>query len=930
MASTFSDLGIELMATGENAGTWGTKTNTNLQIVEKAIAGYVEQAVTSGGTTALSITDGDTTESTSVARHAVIKLTGTISGNSIVTVPDSIEKVYVVVNGTSGSYTVQFKTASGTGVTFGATEKTTKMVFSDGTNIVDTGFALGVAADDISTGDAAVTIGTSTGDITIDSPADIVLDADGADVLFKDGGTTIATLSNSSSDFVITTGVQDKDFIVKGDDGGSAITALTLDMSAAGAATFNDKIIATELDISGNVDVDGTLEADAYTLEGSSFFKIGGTNFTDSVLFGHATSGTLDAAIRNTGVGSGALDALTSGDKNTAVGRNAGGAITTGSRNTLMGQAAGHTLSGGEQNTAYGDSAMTTASTSADYNSAFGVGALASVDSGDYNLGLGWQSGDALTSGKGNVIIGSNADVSSNTGDRQLVISGYDGSTTTTWIQGDSNGIVTFADDILIKDDGTIGSASAATAMTIESSGQVNFVGDINVADDVFMSSDSAQFTFGANSEIRLQHVHNAGLQILHTATGDDSTVNLTLATDEADIAVDDVIGILNFQAPSEGTGTDSRLVAASIAAVSEGDFAADNNATKLSFRTAASETASEKMSLSSDGTLTVSHDVILANDSFVQFGDAGEKIVGDGTNLEIDSSGTLTLDADGQIHLDVGSPDFTISFKADGSQFGHIKKNGTNFDLKSSVSDTDITFRGNDGGSGITALTLDMSDAGTATFNHDIILANNSFIQFGDAGENIAGDGTDLTITTSNDFKVDCAGDIVLDADGAEIELQDNGVDFGRFIRQGNDLDIRAMINDGDITFLGSDSDGGGLFTAGTFDMSDAGTLILNHDLVIADGGQIGSASDTDAMAISSGGVVTFSQAPVVPIGGLDIDGATDIGADLADADLFIVDDGAGGTNRKLAASRLTTYINANANFASVGKAIAMAIVFG
>jgi hypothetical protein len=140
MASTFSDLGIELMATGENAGTWGTKTNTNLQIVEKAIAGYVEQAVTSGGTTALSITDGDTTESTSVARHAVIKLTGTISGNSIVTVPDSIEKVYIVTNGTSGAYTVQFKTASGTGITFGVSEKTTRLVYSDGTNIVDAGF----------------------------------------------------------------------------------------------------------------------------------------------------------------------------------------------------------------------------------------------------------------------------------------------------------------------------------------------------------------------------------------------------------------------------------------------------------------------------------------------------------------------------------------------------------------------------------------------------------------------------------------------------------------------------------------------------------------------------------------------------------------------------------------------------------------------
>ena len=81
--------------------------------------------------------------------------------------------------------------------------------------------------------------------------------------------------------------------------------------------------------------------------------------------------------------------------------------------------------------------------------------------------------------------------------------------------------------------------------------------------------------------------------------------------------------------------------------------------------------------------------------------------------------------------------------------------------------------------------------------------------------------------------------------------------------------------------------------------------------------------------------GVATFQAAPVFPDGSialadLDIDGGTDINAALVDADLFIVDDGAGGTNRKMAASRLTTYINANANFASVGKAIAMAIVFG
>lgn len=93
--------------------------------------------------------------------------------------------------------------------------------------------------------------------ITLDATTDIILDADGGDVFIKDGGTTIATLSNvSSGDFVITTGVQDKDFIVKGDDGGSAITALTLDMSDAGAATFNSTVTAGAL-VADNVSIDG-------------------------------------------------------------------------------------------------------------------------------------------------------------------------------------------------------------------------------------------------------------------------------------------------------------------------------------------------------------------------------------------------------------------------------------------------------------------------------------------------------------------------------------------------------------------------------------------------------------------------------------------------------------------------------------------------
>ena len=194
MASTFSDLGIELMATGENSGTWGTKTNTNLQIVEKAIAGYVEKSIAGGAqTTTLSITDGDATESTSVARHAVIKLTGTITGNQVVTVPDSIEKVYIVVNGTSGAFTVQFKTASGSGVTFATSDKSTKLLFSDGTNIVDTNFS---GATDLDGGALTLDADADT-TITADTDDQIDIAIAGADD-FRFTANTFTALSGSS------------------------------------------------------------------------------------------------------------------------------------------------------------------------------------------------------------------------------------------------------------------------------------------------------------------------------------------------------------------------------------------------------------------------------------------------------------------------------------------------------------------------------------------------------------------------------------------------------------------------------------------------------------------------------------------------------------------------------------------------------------
>ena len=134
MASSYStDLKIELMVTGENAGTWGDKTNDNLNVIQQAIAGYGEQSIAGGAqTTALTIANSPTL---SVARNIVIKLTGTITGNQIVTVPSGIEKTWIVSNGTTGAFTVEFKTSGGTGTTWSATDKAIKILYSDGTNI---------------------------------------------------------------------------------------------------------------------------------------------------------------------------------------------------------------------------------------------------------------------------------------------------------------------------------------------------------------------------------------------------------------------------------------------------------------------------------------------------------------------------------------------------------------------------------------------------------------------------------------------------------------------------------------------------------------------------------------------------------------------------------------------------------------------------
>jgi hypothetical protein len=137
MASTFTDIGTELMTTGENAGNWGTKTNTNLQILEEAIAGYATQALTSGGTVTLTYTDGSVGD---VARHAVIALTGALSGNAVVEVPSN-EKIWIIDNQSTNAYTVTVRVNGQSGVTWGTSDKGTKILYANGTDVVNSDYS---------------------------------------------------------------------------------------------------------------------------------------------------------------------------------------------------------------------------------------------------------------------------------------------------------------------------------------------------------------------------------------------------------------------------------------------------------------------------------------------------------------------------------------------------------------------------------------------------------------------------------------------------------------------------------------------------------------------------------------------------------------------------------------------------------------------
>ena len=453
------------------------------------------------------------------------------------------------------------------------------------------------------------------------------------------------------------------------------------------------------------------------------------------------------------------------------------------------------------------------------------VATLTEIDSGS-TVTLDATTDIVLDAGGGDVFFkddGTTFGSATNTSGNLIIKSG----TTTAATFSGAN--VTFA--------GTVGSGAITSSSTIEGTtitATTAFVPD--AADGATLGTSSLEFSdlyladssviyFGADQDVTITHDPDDGLFLKSTATGDDNPFLLTLQTGETDIAVNDILGSIRFQAPDEGTGTDAILVAASIDAVSEGDFSSSSNATKLSFKVGVSEAASEKMSLSSAGLLTIADDLMIKDGGTIGVASTNDAIT-------ISSAGIVT-------------------FKDD-----ILIKNGGTI---GSAGDAD-------------SITIDSS--GNVTASQNLTVTGNFTVN-----------GTTTTVATTNMVVSD---NLIELNNGAGSNANDSGI----VIERGST---------GDNAFIGWD-ESADKFIIGTTTSTAAATGNISIT--------------TGALVANIEGSGAGLTAGTTPLTTLDIDGATDIGEAIVDADLFVIDNGAGGTNRKTTASRLKTYIGDSITF--------------
>ena len=382
MATYVNDLRLKEIATGDESGSWGNSTNTNLELIGEALGFGTEAITTNADTHTTTVADG----STDPGRAMYLKYTGTLDSACTITIgPNTISRMQFIENGTTGSQNIIISQGTGANVTIPAGD--TKAVYLDGAGsgaaVVDAFASLNVVdlkvEDDLTVTDDIIV----NGDIDLEGSIDVNGTAN-LDVVDIDGAVDMAT-------------------------------TLTL----AGNADFNGDLDVdgtTNLDvvdIDGAVDMASTLQVDGAITSSSTIngvgIKFNVTNFSNSLLISNdAGTGTLSTANNNTGLGHEVFNVLTSGDQNTGVGANAMDALTEGSNNTALGFEALGKHTTGTDCTGVGRAAMLDNQTGSG-NCAFGVEALENGDGCNTTVAIGKQAGRSISTGSNNMLLGTSS-----------------------------------------------------------------------------------------------------------------------------------------------------------------------------------------------------------------------------------------------------------------------------------------------------------------------------------------------------------------------------------------------------------------------------------------------------------------------------------------------------------------------------------------
>jgi len=479
MAVYTNDLRLKEIATGDEAGTWGTSTNTNLELISEAFSFGTEAITTNADTHTTTIADG----STDPGRSLFLKYTGTLDSTCTITIgPNTVSKLWFIENATSGSQSIIIKQGSGATVTIANGQ--TKAIYSDGAG---SGGAMVDAFTDLSVPSLFV-----SGDLDVDGTTNLdVVDIDGAvdfasttahagNATFADNAkaifgsaTDLSIYSDGTNSYIQegsgTSGIRittDNQLLIRKHDTEN-IAAFNVD---GAVRLFHDssQVFSTTssgIDVTGSVTYSGDLVS---STAGTSNVRVGvnagnsitsGGNFNvvvgdeagtalttgdNNVAIGFEALKTEDANGNNVAVGYRALKTLNAGAESysVAVGADAGTSLTTGIRNTLVGAFAGDGLTDADFNTALGYGALdsdtlgsrsvaigyaaleqqnfTTATNT--FNVAVGYQAGKSVTTGQHNILVGNESGDAITDGTFNTALGSQTLSAETRGGRSVAV----------------------------------------------------------------------------------------------------------------------------------------------------------------------------------------------------------------------------------------------------------------------------------------------------------------------------------------------------------------------------------------------------------------------------------------------------------------------------------------------------------------------------